>query len=357
MSMTSPNHNIGFVFTAHDGVFPYLLDPLRRELVDVLCKGMSVRQILEYLGMKNPEWDRDKVLHELAYLYENALLEPDIRIFNKDADPGDNRLDRQLNYLGIWSPEGRKEALEYQERLHKSRVAVIGIGGFGAHILLGLSYLSIGNITAVDFDRVQPSNLNRQILFDETHLGKRKIDAARERCRSINSRINFRFVDRKIKGPDDFIDVIKDADLAVLTADSPRQEIFSWMNQASFQTKTPVLYTLGVSPSSFNAGPLVIPGSTPCFECAIPPRVLDALKEPALSLNRRYRHATLEPYLMTGAGLMLNEIAVYLTRIRPCRLTGHMLVLNMHTYESRQHRIMPRKGCNYCGHLEEDIGP
>ncbi len=358
MSLTSPNGHLGFMFTSQEGVVPYKLDAFRRELMAILDGKRTVREIIVLLCKKNPKWEKKRILKELDYLYTNALLEPDTRICDLGPDPLiEPRLDRQLNYLGVWAPQGRKAALEYQQRLSSAHVVVIGIGGFGSHVLCGLCYLSVGNITIVDFDRVQPSNLNRQILFDETHLGRLKTEAAQERCQAINSSINYRFINQKITGAEDFVSLIQDGDLVVMTADSPRQKIFSWMNQASFATNTPVLYTLGISPESVKIGPLVVPGQTPCFDCAMPSKFLDADKEPARTLNQQYRHGSIEPYLMTGAGLMLNEITAHLTQIRPCRLHGAMLSLNMHTYESLIHQISPQKGCRCCSHLDKNADP
>lgn len=73
--------------------------------------------------------------------------------------------------------------------LATTRVAIFGIGGVGGYALEALARCSVGVIDVIDADDVSWSNLNRQILATEHTVGKRKVDAAIERCRSINSNI------------------------------------------------------------------------------------------------------------------------------------------------------------------------
>lgn len=76
---------------------------------------------------------------------------------------------------------------EAQERLRANRVLVLGAGGLGAPILYYLTAVGVGSIRLVDDDVVSVSNLNRQILFAESDLGKPKAECARTRLLSFNS--------------------------------------------------------------------------------------------------------------------------------------------------------------------------
>ncbi|THB72958.1 MAG: tRNA threonylcarbamoyladenosine dehydratase [Desulfobulbaceae bacterium] len=71
-------------------------------------------------------------------------------------------------------------------RLANSHVAVIGVGAVGGYAIEGLARAGLGQLTLVDFDSIQPTNINRQILATERTIGKPKVDAARERIISIN---------------------------------------------------------------------------------------------------------------------------------------------------------------------------
>ncbi|MDW8342240.1 MAG: HesA/MoeB/ThiF family protein [Geminicoccaceae bacterium] len=73
-----------------------------------------------------------------------------------------------------------------QSRLLAARVLVIGAGGLGSPLLLYLAAAGIGTLGVVDFDRVDPSNLQRQILFDEADAGTCKVVAAARRIAALN---------------------------------------------------------------------------------------------------------------------------------------------------------------------------
>ncbi len=72
------------------------------------------------------------------------------------------------------------------KKLGSAGVAVFGLGGVGGHAFESLVRAGIGRIHIVDFDTVQPSNMNRQILATEKTLGMKKTDAALLRAREIN---------------------------------------------------------------------------------------------------------------------------------------------------------------------------
>jgi adenylyltransferase/sulfurtransferase len=73
-----------------------------------------------------------------------------------------------------------------QERLLASRVLVIGAGGLGSPVLLYLAAAGIGHLDVYDPDRVEVSNLQRQVLHDGSMLGKPKSESARQRIAAIN---------------------------------------------------------------------------------------------------------------------------------------------------------------------------
>jgi len=76
--------------------------------------------------------------------------------------------------------------LEAQQKLKASKVLVIGSGGLGSPILLYLAAAGIGTIGIVDFDVVDDSNLQRQILFGVNEVGQPKVEAAKRRLQSLN---------------------------------------------------------------------------------------------------------------------------------------------------------------------------
>lgn len=73
-----------------------------------------------------------------------------------------------------------------QLRLRAARVLVVGAGGLGSPLLLYLAAAGVGRLGVIDDDRVEPSNLHRQVLFAADDVGRAKVEAAAERIVRIN---------------------------------------------------------------------------------------------------------------------------------------------------------------------------
>jgi adenylyltransferase/sulfurtransferase len=77
-----------------------------------------------------------------------------------------------------------------QRRLKSSRVLLIGAGGLGSPTALYLAAAGVGTLGIVDFDRVDASNLQRQIIHGTSDIGRPKIESARDRLREINPHVH-----------------------------------------------------------------------------------------------------------------------------------------------------------------------
>src|SRR2546425_13335188 len=80
-------------------------------------------------------------------------------------------------------------AVEGQKRLEASRILLIGAGGLGSPLGLYLAAAGIGRIGLVDFDLVDFSNLQRQVLHGTPDVGRPKIESAKERLQAINPEV------------------------------------------------------------------------------------------------------------------------------------------------------------------------
>ena len=94
--------------------------------------------------------------------------------------PLDDSHDRRFGGLDRLYGEGTRLAL------HRSRVAVVGVGGVGSWAVEALARSGIGHITLIDFDQVAVSNVNRQIQALDSTLGEAKVLALQSRIRDIN---------------------------------------------------------------------------------------------------------------------------------------------------------------------------
>ncbi len=102
--------------------------------------------------------------------------------------------------------------IEGQRKLKAARVLVVGSGGLGSPLLLYLTAAGVGTIGIVDFDVVDESNLQRQVLFGVENKGMPKVDAAVARLRALNPHVNFRTYNEKFTSKN-ALDIIKDYDV------------------------------------------------------------------------------------------------------------------------------------------------
>ena len=119
-----------------------------------------------------------------------------------------SRYDRLLE-LSTFS----KEKLEL---LHKKRILLVGVGGVGQYVATSLITNGIKHLTIVDFDKVELSNLNRQILLKEEDVGERKVDVVLKELQKKNSEadispLNLKVVESNVDSLMRNVDVVVDA--------------------------------------------------------------------------------------------------------------------------------------------------
>ncbi|MET9485535.1 MULTISPECIES: adenylyltransferase/sulfurtransferase MoeZ [unclassified Nocardia] len=101
-----------------------------------------------------------------------------------------------------------------QKRLKNARVLVIGAGGLGSPALLYLAAAGVGTLGIVEFDEVDASNLQRQIIHGESDIGRSKADSARDSILEINSGITVRLHKIRLE-PENAIELFEQYDLIV----------------------------------------------------------------------------------------------------------------------------------------------
>jgi sulfur-carrier protein adenylyltransferase/sulfurtransferase len=102
--------------------------------------------------------------------------------------------------------------IEGQRKLKESKVLVVGTGGLGSPLLLYLTAAGVGNIGLIDFDVVDDSNLQRQVLFGVLDVGKPKVEVAKRRLLELNPYINFTIYNEKLTS-ENALDIIANYDV------------------------------------------------------------------------------------------------------------------------------------------------
>jgi adenylyltransferase/sulfurtransferase len=153
-----------------------------------------------------------------------------------------------------------------QRKLMEARVLCVGAGGLGSPAAMYLAAAGVGTLGIVDFDRVDLTNLQRQLLHDTDDVGRPKVDSAAERIRDINPEVRVERHNVVLSSANAF-DVLSGYDLVVDGSDNfPVRYL---VNDATQMLGKPLvygsIYQFDGQASVFLPGP-----GTPCYRCLFP---------------------------------------------------------------------------------------
>ena len=109
--------------------------------------------------------------------------------------------------------------LDGQRRLKAARVLLVGVGGLGSPAALYLAAAGVGHVTLVDFDVVDVTNLQRQVLHGTGDLGRPKVESARDRLRDLNPHVSVDAVAARVSAGN-VLDLVRSHDLVLDGSDS-----------------------------------------------------------------------------------------------------------------------------------------
>jgi molybdopterin-synthase adenylyltransferase len=266
-----------------------------------------------------------------------------------DPEPPSPRHARQEPYLA---------ALGLSQRdLRGATVAVLGCGGLGTWALASLAGLGVGRLVLADDDIVEPSNLNRQVLYGARDVGARKVDCAARWVQGFDPDLEVVAHPLRVRGPADVALLVDGADALVLAADWPPYELARWVNAACQVARVPFL-TAGQVPPLLRVGPCYMPGRTACFAChethlragaplydELVRRRLAAAHEPAV---------TLAPSSGLIGTLVAMELLHLLARREPPATAGRALLIDMRTLDMRWEAVPADPSCPACEHPADE---
>jgi molybdopterin/thiamine biosynthesis adenylyltransferase len=149
-----------------------------------------------------------------------------------------------------------------QIRLKRSKVFVAGAGGLGSPISMYLVAAGIGSLKIVDHDRVELSNLNRQILHWDEDIQKKKVDSALEKLRKLNTSVSIEVLEETIT-EQNVLNLVADCDGIVDAMDNlPARYV---LNKAALHRKIPFFH--GAVRGFEGRAMTVVPGESACLRC------------------------------------------------------------------------------------------
>ncbi len=231
------------------------------------------------------------------------------------------RYSRQITIAG-WGNEG-------QERLRKAEVVVAGAGGLGSVTLIYLAAAGVGHIRVIDSDKVDTTNLNRQVLYTDRDVGREKALAAKERLESLNSDIRVEAAVSLI-GEENASDLLADCPIVDAMDNLPTRFL---LNRVAVQRKLPLFH--GAVYSWEGRATTVIPEKTPCLQCLYQ-GVLPG-KPPVVGVTPA----------VIGC-VQAAEVIKYLLGMGDL-LTGRLLIYDGLTMKFDEMRVKKDPGCPECG--------
>ncbi|AMW85132.1 Sulfur carrier protein adenylyltransferase ThiF [Pseudomonas yamanorum] len=242
--------------------------------------GSTLREVIENLCIEHPQlrahllYENNQLKEHFLFTAEEELIGANDRLPEKakievllatsggmDVDQLSNeevqRYVRHITLPGV----GR----EGQLNLKKAKVLIVGTGGLGSPISLYLAAAGIGTLGLVDFDVVESSNLQRQIVHGNSTLGLPKVESAKQRLQDLNSHIQINTYDTAFN-TDNALELVGAYDLVIDGTDNFETRYL--VNDACVQLGKPLVYGAiyrfdgQISVLNYKGGP--------CYRCLFP---------------------------------------------------------------------------------------
>lgn len=242
--------------------------------------GSTLREVIENLCIEHPQlrahllYENNQLKEHFLFTAEEELIDANDRLPEKakievllatsggmDVDQLSNeevqRYVRHITLPGV----GR----EGQLNLKKAKVLIVGTGGLGSPISLYLAAAGIGTLGLVDFDVVESSNLQRQIVHGNSTLGLPKVESAKQRLQDLNSHIQINTYDTAFN-TDNALELVGAYDLVIDGTDNFETRYL--VNDACVQLGKPLVYGAiyrfdgQISVLNYKGGP--------CYRCLFP---------------------------------------------------------------------------------------
>ncbi|MCP5326552.1 MAG: molybdopterin-synthase adenylyltransferase MoeB [Oceanospirillaceae bacterium] len=154
-----------------------------------------------------------------------------------------------------------------QERLCQAHVLIMGLGGLGSPAAMYLAAAGVGTLTLVDFDKVEISNLQRQVIHGENTLGLPKVESAKQRIGQLNSACDVRALNRVLE-ENELAALVADADLVLDCTDNFPTRFM--INQVCLRAGKPLVIGAAIR---WEGQLMVVDPAKPelgCYQCVYP---------------------------------------------------------------------------------------
>jgi len=222
---------------------------------------------------------------------------------------------------------------EGQEKLKRAKVFIAGAGGLGSATSIYLMAAGVGMMRIVDHDRVELSNLNRQILHWDEDIGKWKVDSALEKLKRLNKGVEIEATKATITEAN-VSQLVADFDLIVDAMDNlPTRYV---VNKAALERNIPLFH--GAVYGFEGRAMTIIPGQTACLRCLYR-GVFPQEKFPVIGVTPA----------VIGC-IQATEVIKYIVGIGEL-LTNRLLIFDGLDMKFKEFKVKKDPSCEHCGHL------
>ncbi len=226
--------------------------------------------------------------------------------------------------------------IEGQQALLKSKVLIIGLGGLGSPVALYLAAAGVGEITLVDDDQVELSNLQRQIIHGQADIGRDKVVSAAESLKSLNPDVLVNTVNQRLDR-NELVEKVKQVDVVVDCSDNFATRFL--LNEVTQQCQVPLVSGAAIRME----GQVTVYDSrqhgSACYRC---------LYEDTGELQQTCAETgVLSPLLGVIGGMQAIETVKLLTNTGQV-LSGRLMIFDAATMAWREIRIKQDPTCPVC---------
>lgn len=228
-----------------------------------------------------------------------------------------------------------------QRKLLASRVLLVGLGGLNSPVALYLAAAGVGTLGLADHDRVERSNLQRQVIHGESGLGTRKITSSQARIADLNPEVETVLFDQRVDS-DNARELVRDWDVVVDGTDNFASRYA--LNDACLLHGKPLIYgaVMRFQGQVSVFWPASGPASSPCFRCLAP-------REPEPGEAPSCAEAGVLGVLPGLVGMLQANEALKLILGIGTPLLGRLLLIDALHMEFREARVLKNPACISCG--------
>ena len=227
-----------------------------------------------------------------------------------------------------------------QEKLLATNVLIIGLGGLGAPVSMYLAAAGIGHLTLLDFDTVELSNLQRQIIYSTTDIGRTKVDSAHDNLLRLNPDIRITRLNKKLNA-DELHEQVEQADVVIEGSDNFETRFA--VNAACVKTRTPLVSGAAIRMEG-QVSVYLNDGNGPCYRC---------LYKDEGELDASCSHnGVLAPVVGIIGSIQATEAIKVITEVGKV-LDGRLLLLDAMNMDWRSLKLKKDPACPVCASSPE----